>query len=141
MWARHRRLLFSCLLVGCRIYLEAELNFAALGFAIYSLVSDFANSLFLESFRTRQDNDKIISEIISQGSGAFISMDSTFKVAGRVQSEASAIFFVMGEDGKIHAYGGIQTESAAEILPLLRGCVSYYVLLPQDIDLTFGKGR
>lgn len=58
-------------------------------------------------------------EVVGQFRGQFLNMDGTFRCAGKVVDDASCLFFVMGEDAKIHTYGAVKSESRQDISPLV----------------------
>lgn len=61
-------------------------------------------------------------ELIAEVGGEFLNMDGTFRSAGKVMDDSSCLFFVMGQDGKVHTYGAVKSESQKEIYPLVSRC-------------------
>lgn len=70
-------------------------------------------------------------EILGQFSGQIIKTDTSFRVAGRTMttSGVSGLCFALGEDGKIHRYGAVKSESEEQLYPLFQRCVSIFVAL------------
>lgn len=60
----------------------------------------------------------MLREILSQCTGQFLCMDGTFRIAGRVMDSMECLFFLLGEDAKVHAYAAVRSESKEELLPL-----------------------
>ncbi|CAM9753350.1 unnamed protein product [Pylaiella littoralis] len=66
-----------------------------------------------------EEKGHMLRELLSQCFGEFLNMDGTFRVAGRVMDAAECIFFVLGEDAKVHGYAAIMSESKEQLLPFL----------------------
>lgn len=77
-----------------------------------------------------QDQIHLIRELMSQVSGEFLNMDGTFRIAGRTMDEAQCLFFILGEDAKVHGYAAVKSESKEELLPLLTRFVPRSSFLP-----------
>lgn len=61
-------------------------------------------------------------EVLAQCGGQFVNSDGTFRSAGKVMDDAACLFFVMGEDAKIHTYGAVESERQEQVHPLFQRC-------------------
>ncbi|CAN0035039.1 unnamed protein product, partial [Scytosiphon promiscuus] len=66
------------------------------------------------------DKEHMLREIHSQCGGEFLNMDGTWRIGSRVIDFPDCLFFLLGEDAKVHAYGAVNNESKEEIYPLLK---------------------
>lgn len=62
-------------------------------------------------------------ELISLVDGEFINADGTFRIAGRVKHEAQCLYFILGQDAKVHTYAAVTSESKEQVLALYTTCV------------------
>ncbi|CAB1109981.1 unnamed protein product [Ectocarpus sp. CCAP 1310/34] len=60
------------------------------------------------------------TRIHSQYGGQFLCMDGTWRIGLRVIDSPDCLFFLLGEDAKVHAYGAVQSERKEEIYLLLK---------------------
>lgn len=70
----------------------------------------------------------MLREIIGLGDGEFLNMDGTFKVAGKVTDASTCLFFIMGDDAKIHGYAAVKSESQEQLFRFLTGYVPFHLV-------------
>lgn len=71
-------------------------------------------------------------EVLSLCGGEMIKFDTSFRVAGQTitLSGVKGLAFALGEVGKIQRYGGVTSESEAQLRPLFERCVTVVVASP-----------
>lgn len=62
----------------------------------------------------------MLREIHSLCDGEFLNMDGTWRIGSRVLDSPDCLFFLLGEDGKVHSYGAVRSESKDELYPLFQ---------------------
>lgn len=61
----------------------------------------------------------------SNGYGLFLNVDGTWRIGLRVLHGPDCLFFLMGEDAKIHDYGAFTSESHRELCPFFTRCKNF----------------
>lgn len=69
-----------------------------------------------------QDKNHFIRELHSICDGAFLNVDGTWRIGGRVLNGPDCLYFLLGWDGKVHDYGAFASEARRELLPFLTRC-------------------
>lgn len=71
-------------------------------------------------------------EVVSLVDGQFLNAYGTFRIAGRVNDDSQCLYFLLGDDAKVHAYAAVRSERKDEIVPLMIGCVNVNIAVETD---------
>lgn len=66
----------------------------------------------------------MVRGVHSNCDGEFVNVDGTWRIGSRVLLGPDCLFFLLGEDAKVHDYGAVGSESRRELLPLYKRCAS-----------------
>jgi len=106
---------------GVGLYFSRSLSFLIQGYCL--CFSDPMTTTFCFG---GQEKDDMLREILSEFAGEFLCMDGTFRIAGRVMDSMECLFFLLGEDAKVHAWAAVRSESKEEIRGLLLRYMNAY---------------
>ncbi len=62
--------------------------------------------------------------IQSECDGEFANSDGTWRLPSRVPGVPNCLYTIMGEDGKVHDYAVLRSESKKEVEPFVVRCVA-----------------
>lgn len=54
--------------------------------------------------------------------GQIVNMDGTWRIGLRVPGVPACLYFLLGENAKVHDYGAIKSESKSQLRPLFMRC-------------------